>query len=154
MDFSWLINVVVAAVAGASSGFFAPWFAWKLDKARELRSHRRNLVGKWRDELLDVQKISAVRAAKNGAIAVNSGIRVLNGQDRVSAQFAASFVIGHRDYASLEGHLSDNFKSKLTGLTNTSAIVIDAGGIANPRPHILNALADEIFRIEKHWDLV
>jgi hypothetical protein len=140
VELSLAINVVVAAITAATTSYLTPWMTWKLDKNKELRSHRRVLVERWRTELLDIRQMLPLTSVMSG--------------NRPSAQSAASYLVNHKEFSSLEGHLSEEFKSQLYRLVNADALIIDAGGIANPRPYIVRLLADEIFRIEKNWELV
>jgi hypothetical protein len=53
---SHVIGVVYAIFGGLLTHFFDPYIRWNIEKKRELRQHRREVIAKWRDMVSDVNK--------------------------------------------------------------------------------------------------
>ena len=146
---TYLLNVLVAAIAGASSGYFAPWFAWKLEVRRETRSHKRGLIAEWRNELLDPDK--------HRSFATNSGAGnlMVGGRVALTGQRVASNLHSMRSFASIKPHLSQVFLAKIDRYLSPEGLEIETGGpIYGRLPWLLDALRDEIARIERDWRLI
>ena len=148
-DWSWLLNLVVPAMAGASSGYIAPWFAWQIEKRREKLSHRRAFVNVWRKELLD--ETTYIQMENN-----RQGIKVeVSGGMMLSSQTIAGFLSRMPAFQSITPYLSSEFLAHLEELLTMSALLIEIDSV----PHVkqlplLRKLSLEINRIEKKWGLV
>jgi hypothetical protein len=51
---SYVVAPVFTFLGGALALFFGPRIKWSIDKKRELREHRRQLIARWRDMVADV----------------------------------------------------------------------------------------------------
>ena len=53
---SYVIGLVSAFFGGLLTHFFDPYIQWNIEKKRELRQHRRELIAQWRAMISDVNK--------------------------------------------------------------------------------------------------
>jgi uncharacterized membrane protein YozB (DUF420 family) len=142
--FPGILEIALATIAGAFSGYFTPWFAWQIEKRRELRTHRREMVEKWRTDLLDLE---TYRLKSTNGESIATAFSCGQGP---SSQTFASMLIRHQSFASLRTHLTANFIEKLTKINNERAIILEMGG----PPSLYTELCNEISELEKSWKLI
>ena len=150
MDWAQIITTIATAgVAGASSGYFAPYFAWWVEQKRETKSCRRQLVSEWRNELLDEGKYVGGQSNKDDIATVSFG----SGQ--LSSQMVAAKLPRLASFASIKPHLSQEFLETIKKHQSVKSLVLEASGSPfRTISPIISKLTDEIARIERNWRLI
>jgi len=75
LNWQLIVEVIVAAIAGGSTGYLSPWMAWFIEEKREIRSFRRSLIELWRRELL-APSIFLSHSRRRGEFSAGSGKHV------------------------------------------------------------------------------
>jgi hypothetical protein len=128
-EISWLdiiTRYVIPPILGGAGGLITIYAQWGIEKRRQKLQARRDLIAKWRLELIP-------------ALTSTSGTS--------SAASGSKYAFMDLEaYSSLHPHLSAALRNKL----EDGVIRINMGGLPFPRV----AIMDEIARIEKEWQLI
>jgi hypothetical protein len=124
-------TVLAGAAAGLGAGllgtFFAPWVQNAVEKRREQRAHRRNLIGVWR--------ITIARAYEPGS--------------------PVTHIVDTPEYQELRPYLSATARARLEQQSGTEEkpleVITGVRGIAANADLVL--CASEVDRLEKEWGL-
>jgi hypothetical protein len=138
MNWDTVLQYVLPFVLGVAAGLFSHWAYWGFQKRKQRLQRRRELVTRWRLELIPMVASS------------QQGHEIWAGPKQAK-------VLSSPFYASLRPHLSKEAIKKIED--PTMGLVLNRGGAPLSESHLayrfpLKIFIDEIARIEREWNLV